>query len=312
MSRNPSAAVFAALACVALTACSDSSAPAVTLTPQETQQVGAAVATEVELSLASLQPEDAVNAVISVRPASRGGGLVLARGGAARPLPGTLFANEAPCGAASQQPIVDTDDDTVPDDATFVFTLPACHFDFGESSIDVTGTVRIVDPTPAVAGLAFNITLGALRFAFSDPQGSGSITRDGTQSVRIAGSGLSQSHDFTLAAELTGEDAVLLESEWGASFVPAQGQSIVFGQPLPSGTYTPGGTTRWTRGDNEYSFTLVTHTPLAYDRDCLGELSLFRSGELHVALSGTEGRAYVRIRYADCGEPEVVFVGTNA
>ncbi|HJU66486.1 MAG TPA: hypothetical protein VJ596_12440 [Gemmatimonadaceae bacterium] len=302
--RRSSALTLAAI----LAACSDYNAPVDTLTPEEVEVVASAVNSEVELSLSSLLPENASN-ILNLRRAARRGGLMLGR-----PAGGAFFAEELACGTPSQDPAVDSDDDTVPDDLTMTFALPACHFESEGSAIDFTGTVRVVDPTPAVGGLAFDVTLGDLTFAFESHGGAGSLSRDGTQQVRVAGSGLSQTHDFTLVSEFTGEPAATVENEWSASFVPAQGQSVTFGLPLPDGTYTIDGELHWTQGDRYAVFAIDTYTALEYDATChqQGAASPFQSGEVHVVLDDNDGAAYVRIRYESCGVPEVVFVGGNA
>jgi hypothetical protein len=295
-------------AAAALAACSDSNGPITTLTPEEVEVVAGAVNSEVELSLISLQPENASN-ILALRRASERSGIMFGRR-AARP----LFAEELTCGTPSQEPPVDSDDDTVPDDLTITFSLPACHFASESGTIDFTGAVRLQDPTPQVGGLAFDVTLDDLTFAFEVQQGgAGSMTREGTQQVRVAGSGLSQTHDFSLTTEFTGEPGMSLNNVWSASFVPVQGQSVVFGLPLPDGTYTIDGSFSWSHGDRNGQFLVDTYTPLEYDAEChQSAASPFQSGEVHVYLASSDGGAYVRIRYSNCGVPDVVYIGGSA
>lgn len=289
---------------LAIAGCSDSSGPQQALTPEETADIGLAVSAQLGLSVSSLLASNVANGV--------GGGLPLSSMAYGRPLRSStgMTRGNAQCGIPSQDPIVDSDGDVVPDDVIITFALPECHFAQGTESIDITGALRLADPTPQSAGFSFNLTLANMRLIFSGSDGSGTITHNGTQSVSASSTGLSQNHSMTFTAAVTGEPTISFSSAWGASFVPAIGSTIVADQPLPSGAYSAIGTVSYARGSDNFSFSLVTSTALRYDANCTGD-NPFRSGEVRAVLTGNDGRGYVRVRYQDCAEPNVVFVAEN-
>ncbi|MFN2397978.1 MAG: hypothetical protein ABR543_04950 [Gemmatimonadaceae bacterium] len=298
------AAVCMLAAGLAITGCSDSSGPQRPLTPEQTADIGLAVSSQIGLSVSSLLASNVANGV--------GGGLPLASMAYARPLrasPGMARGSVA-CGTPSQDPIVDTDGDVVPDDVTITFALPECHFGQGTESLEITGALRLSDPTPQSAGFSFNLSLAGMRLVFSGAEGSGSITHNGTQSVNASSTGLSQNHSMTFTAAVTGEPAASFSSTWGATFVPAVGSSISYDQPLPDGAYSAIGTVSYARGPEHFSFALVTSTALQYDASCTGDHP-FRSGEVRAVLTGNDGSGYVRVQFQNCAEPSVTFVAEN-
>jgi hypothetical protein len=127
--------LWAALA-LAVCACSDStSSSGGSLSASDASDISVAESDEVE---------QAVSAVTS--PAS--------------------LAAESPTapGCATVDNETDSDGDFQPDNATYTFALPACHFTgFRGGSLDVTGTIALSDPTPSAPDLAVVATLTDFR-----------------------------------------------------------------------------------------------------------------------------------------------------
>lgn len=276
---------------LAVAACDDSTGPDGGLTAVQTTQVGATMQDEVENDVDAMIIEAAVTP--SFEPAQGMAHVV------------------APCVAPSNT--TDTDGDGVYDDATIVFTTPACtRTNRRGGSVSITGTLRIQDPTPT-PGLAFTNTLTGLTFAFT---GGGvaarnyTVSRTGTRSIAIAGSGLTFASDLSITRTFNVGAQATVEKVWTVSYTPAAGQVLAAGQPLPSGTFSATGTVDWTRGTEQFSFAVATQTPLSYDATC-DSAQRITAGELR-ALGTFNGRAgYLRMRWTACGvEPSVVFIRT--
>ena len=159
------ASTLAASLVIGLSACSDSTNPSggAEISASETNDIGEAVADEVDQSVGSLTAEGAASGEASAQSA------------VAYSVAG-LTLRGAGCATVSSS--VDTDGDFAPDLATFTFALPACHFTgFRGGTLDITGTVDLTDPTPNDYDFAFQVTLHDLTFVFTGPQGNKSYHR---------------------------------------------------------------------------------------------------------------------------------------
>ncbi|MDQ6886529.1 MAG: hypothetical protein M3068_04455 [Gemmatimonadota bacterium] len=213
------------------------------------------------------------------------------------------------CGTPSQNPVEDTDGDHVPNDVTVSFTLPDCHFGDQLASLDITGSVRLVDPAPATPGFAMNTTLTNLRFSVVRLGTTAWVNTSGTRAVSASASGLSLSDALTITADSAGRSLGTLVDSYGATFTPASGQSLAIGQPLPNGAFVPSGGVSWSRGAISYSFSMVTTTPLQYDASCgIASGSRFSAGEVHAVITSNGKRGYLRLTWRDCAAPVALFV----
>lgn len=283
-----------ALLLAAVAACDGSTDPDGGPTALQTAQLGAVMQDEVEVDIDALVIEAAVTPTF------------LKVGEAAAPGANVV----APCTAPSNT--TDTDGDGIYDDATITYTAPPCvRTNRRGGSVSLTGTLRIQDPTPTVAGLAFNNTLTNLTFSFT---GGGTaarnytVSRNGTRSVAISGGGASLASALTIVRTFhVGEPATVVKS-WTVAFTPAIGQALVAGQPVPSGTLTADGSVQWSRAGEQRSLTVTTPQPLVHDATCAAA-QRFVGGELR-ARGDFDGRqGYLRIRWNACGvEPSIVFI----
>lgn len=295
--------VAAALVFAAAIACSDSLTPA-QLDPEEMESIGYTVAGELQTSMASLTAPSAMSGGTFHRiPATGPEGLSLSRASA------QLASTE--CGVPSQDPVVDTDLDGIPDDLTVTYSLPACRYTSVGTTMDITGALRVRDPSPSTPAFSFTLSLKDLQVAFSSEQGSATVVRNGTGAVDVSGSGLGQSLDFSTKVSATGVSSATYTTKWSSTFFPAAGEAIAAGEPLPNGAYAVSGTNALVQGSRYIRFTLTTPVPLQYDKACAEwSMTPFQSGEVHVTFAGNEGKGFVMLRYTGCADPEIVFVAS--
>ena len=244
-----------AFGAVALAACNDSTAP-LNVTPDQLQSMGESIATEIEGGITQLTAQDvmATNGgapSFSRVPRSAAGmfrGMSMSRSAGA--------ADVAQCGVASQNPPVDSDGDQIPDNFSLTFALPACHFADQTSTYDVTGVLRVSDPQPGTADMALTFGLENFKLAFNGTGGAGYVVRDGTGSVSVASTGLSQSQHWTEAAVVTGVASASASLNWTSTFAAAQGQSITAGHALPDGVYQPNGSVTFSQANRTATFSV--------------------------------------------------------
>ncbi|HET7583709.1 MAG TPA: hypothetical protein VFK13_02320 [Gemmatimonadaceae bacterium] len=296
-------------------ACSDAFGPAPSITEEQAAAIGSAVATEIAASVATLDPAALDGSAISLQRlgTSTLGPLATSR---QSPALGRLSVTEpTPCPVLSEDPPTDTDGDGVPDDLTFTFKAPNCVIFQGslDRFISATGTIHVTDPQPQTPGFAHNLTYSDFTIGFQSPDTSFAVSWDGTQSASASQTGLSESHNLSVLHVASGEEPATLITNGDASFTPAEGQSLTPGDPLPRGFYSTSDDVAWQQGGRNFFFSIATSTPLDYDPACLetGD-SPFRTGEVHVVVSGTDGRVFVRVQWSNCNEPTVAFIGTTA
>jgi hypothetical protein len=211
-------------------------------------------------------------------------------------------------GCADVTGSTDSDNDGAPDNATFTFALPACHFTgYRGGSLDVTGAIVLSDPTPMAADFAYQATLNDFTWSFTSPGGgeSFSAVRNGTRVLTGDAAGLSLSNTVTVVrtypvrAQSTVTHNLLLQ------FTPAAGETLESGQPLPDGTITKSRTLTWSRSGLSRTFTVTTAALLVWDASCITDRKI-TSGEIHLTLA--DG-GYVRMVWSGCGvDPERTFV----
>lgn len=213
-----------------------------------------------------------------------------------------------PCVAPSSA--TETDGDGVPDDASYTFTAPPCRYtDVRGFTLDAVGQLRIVDPVPATPGFGANYTLTNLRFSLSadDSDQDYSVTRNGTITLTGDPAGLELATELQVLRSFTGLPDAAAEHQWTVGFDPEN--TLQINQPLPSGSMTVAGTAGWSRGDENFSLTVTTATPLHYDASCEATGQRFDDGELRVSGTFDETPGFVRITWEDCGDdPSIEFV----
>ena len=315
-SRSLRRAGVATLAALAFTACGDSTAP-LDISPEELESIGYSMAIQLESGVLQLTAQDAMGTIdppaLSIQrlPSTRFPTLSLSRV-AGHPV--SLQMVDPECGVPSQNPPTDSDGDQVPDNLTITFALPACRVVGENGSFDLTGTVRVSDPLPGTAAVAFNMAVDNFRVTFSGIEGSGYVRRDGLTSVLATQTGLSQTVSWLESAQITGFPRIGADVDWTATFAAAAGGTIAPGQPLPDGAYQTNGSMEFRQGDRSAQFTVTTIEPLQYSAECAAgvvagtALAPFSSGEVHVAVRNDGNLGYAEVTYVDCDEARVVYV----
>jgi hypothetical protein len=266
--------LWAAVLALAVSACSDSTSPpsGTTLPASEVSDIGSAEGDEVEQAVSA------------------------------------LTTPTAPSSCATVDDETDTDGDFAPDAATYTFALPACSFTgFRGGTLEVTGTITLSDPTPEAADLAVVATLADFTFRFTSPDQSRSYSavRNGTRTLTGNAQGASLTNQVTVVRSWPNRADASVVHNLLLSFTPAQGESLAFGEPLPSGTFTRSGTFTWSRGSVRRTFTVTTVTPLVWDATCTTDRKI-ASGETHATLG--DG-SYIRTVWTACGvDPTRTFV----
>jgi hypothetical protein len=280
---------------VLLTGCGKDNGPTLTeLTDAQAAQVGAAIASQVELMANSFTVSDLSNPTFFAP-----GSPVMA----AAPM-----RSAGPCPGVSD--LTDTDGDGVPDDVTFTYSLPDCSFtDSSGVGTEVTGTIRIVDPS--TTGIAYNGTFTSFAIKFiGQNQDFFTTTLSGTRGLTATTASASLNENLTLdLLAHSGNQNVSgrLTNSWSANFNVTSGQ-LAADQDLPDGTLTIDGNTGWKINGESFAFTVNTSSPLIYSASCLSD-QRFTGGQLRALIEGNDQGAFVQITFNGCGvEPTVVLV----
>ena len=201
----------------------------------------------------------------------------------------------------------DADSDGAPDDATFTFALPACHFEnFRGGTVDLTGTITLSDPTPDAADFAWHALLTDFTFqATHTDLETFTAVRNGTRDLTGNADGLTLANNITTVRTASGHPSVQVTHNLQLDFTPAG--TLAEGQPLPSGTITSTGTLTFVRNGDSRTFTVTTPRPLQYDATCPGpRRARIKSGEVRWTLPSG---AYVSVVWTACGSrPTRTFV----
>jgi hypothetical protein len=306
------------LTALTLAACGDSTSP-LDVTPEHLEAMGQAMAVELESGVMQLTADDAMGSVeppaFSVQrrtPPSLAGLALNVQRATGHPV--SFQVVDPQCGVPSQDPPTDSDGDNVPDNLQITFSLPACHFSDPSGSFDLTGIIRVTDPSPGTAGMQFNMAADDFRITFSSAELNGYVRRDGLTAVAADQAGLSQTVSWLESARISGFPAILIDVDWSATFAAAQGSTITPGQPLPNGTFVPNGSFQFRQGDRVAHFVLMTVQPLQYSTDCVAGIaagtafSPFSAGKVRIGVSNDAGRGFAEITYSACNEATVVFV----
>lgn len=215
------------------------------------------------------------------------------------------------CPTITPNPPVDTDGDRVPDDVTLSFTLPDCSIMRNGATFEITGTIRITDPSPTAFGI--RVVFTDLQHKLSRASGAFFLSRlNGARQVIRSASEISLHDTTTSDLESREHGAAQLAKAWAVTFVADAGETFDQLRRLPSGDLTVNGSMSRTRGTASHSFAVTTVTPLHYDATCTTRPA-FTSGELTVVKTGPDGTVTIHIVFSGCGvEPTVTVERTAA
>lgn len=290
---KPGALLLGAMV-LTLGACSDSNAPTGTtnlLTTAQAQDLGQDVAEDVgdlsDLSVFNLSTGINVDAVSNA-------------GSRAALLP-------PPCVTASPLPPTNSDADIVPDSVRLVFD---CGFErFGGQILDsLTGTIDFLDPQPTVPSIG-------VRHVFTDftrkrintpfPLRSFTAVHNGTREWGGNADTLGHTitHFVTVFTHASGRQTTH-EKNWVAKFTATTPGSIVFGIPLPAGSWTVNGSSTWTSLSRSWSVAVTTPVALQFDPTCR-VTPRFTSGTVDLVVTRNGEVTNVEIVFTGCGQYQV-------
>src|SRR5206468_11480657 len=153
----------------------------------------------------------------------------------------------------SPSPPTNSDGDPVPDSVRVDFT--GCTFTGDGHTVTLSGSIDIVDPTPAITDRAFRTRSNAFtRTVTNAATGTTrSVVENGVRSVvgtsdQIQPTATMQT-DYTYA---TGATASYVR-KWLATFAADQAGSMQMGSPLPSGNWSVSESSPSTPGPRSYS-----------------------------------------------------------
>jgi hypothetical protein len=201
----------------------------------------------------------------------------------------------------SPLPIVNTDGDRAPDSIRISFGNCANRWPLHTDSI--SGSLDLIDPAPAVAG-------AALKSVFTDLAHkrvhtlSGlwtSITLNGVRQATRDASSLQHSvTGFTTDLVFRNGGTASHTRTWTSTFTADVAGSIQFDSPLPSGTWTIGGTSAWTRGSRTHQVTVTTNPPLHFNATCT-VVPRFDAGTLTAVVERNGNQSTVTVQFTACG-----------
>lgn len=201
-------------------------------------------------------------------------------------------------------PWEDSDQDGVPDDLTYVFSLDGCRYDLeGGSWGSTSGTARIVDPG---ASWGMDVTLQDYGYwthlAQEDPPRT--LSREHTGTTHLSGSGLDVAFgiDHDVRFEVTGQPDATLAEEWTGTWTPAGADPFAF--TLVPGSLTLQGSTRFLRGGVEIRLSLETVTPLRWDAAC--DAVWPQAGEIRARVESGAPAGYLAITWSGCWRTSTV------
>lgn len=284
-------AVLAAVLGACTSSTSDPSVSGSLLTTTEAQVLGTDVAAEAA-DLAELSMFDTATGVDFAVPA-----------GQVRPVRFAL-----PCVDVSPLPLVNSDADIVPDSMRLDYA--DCVFTRGNGLIidSLSGTIDFLDPLPVTASTG-------VRHVFTDFRRSRTNTVFRARSFSAVHNGVREwgASPDTLGHTITnfvstwthpGGGTTTHEKTWVAKFTATTPGSIVFGLPIPAGTWVLNGTSVWTRRGRSFDVVVTTAVPLVFDPAC-ETTPPFTSGTLDLVVTRNGEVTNVEIQFLGCGQVQV-------
>lgn len=249
-------------------------------------------------------------------PAAPGGRVIFRRLERLNPriASGLALINAGNC-TPSQSDSTDTDGDGIADDNTISFTLQNCSFpdttDLGVPvTVSLTGTVRVLDTDGATVFYGYNVGVTALTLTVIDSGGNvGTARLNGVYQAAVSGTQATTSENLTSVLKLNGASLYTDHTTFAIAYDPTGGTISPSATQLPAGDFTLTGAYAWSgqlgQVSGDWSFVLLTPTPLHYDGSCNDDHFVFASGRLRGAINLRKSIGF-DVDYGGCGvEPTV-------
>ncbi|HVH66580.1 MAG TPA: hypothetical protein VM716_01800 [Gemmatimonadales bacterium] len=220
------------------------------------------------------------------------------------PMPGApaMAASTAGCTPVrSPSPVTNSDGDPVPDTVNIAFT--GCTFTGNGTTVTLSGSIDIVDPTPRTTDQSFrtrshDFTRSVTNSATGTTR---SVVENGVRSVTGTADQI-QVYDTTTTAYTFATNATAThDRKWLATFAADQPGSIQLGSALPSGNLSINGSSTFTSPTNSYSLEVSTSPALHYNASCTVQ-PRFDSGTLTVKVTKGTASTTVTIDFKACGQ----------
>jgi hypothetical protein len=207
------------------------------------------------------------------------------------------------CVTITPVPVVDADNDKVPDNATMTFDCTRDSFGY---SFSRTGTIQIKDPSSIAGEGGFDSVIN-LSEKRSNKLTKKVVTetRTGERHPRRNGDKITQNHDITINRTVTDEPDANIHNVWKLEFTAATAGSIVKGSLLPAGTLSIDGTHTVLRDGATRTYSVQTPTVLTYDPTCSADVK-YVAGVLKVTATGANTDGTLEIAYGACGTDPVI------
>jgi len=204
--------------------------------------------------------------------------------------------------AKSPTPVVDADNDGVPDSVRFDYA--GCVISFPLQLDSISGTIDLIDPTAAtkdhsVKRVFTDFKRVTMLLISGDEM---SITRNGVrQSSRDTT--VLHSSETNFRTDFVGPKGGTWEHErtWESIFTADVVGSIQPNTLLPSGTWSVNGTSSWTRPKGTYSLTVTTNPALHYNASCTNA-PRFDAGKITAVVMKNSQTMTVTIEFTACGQ----------
>jgi len=220
------------------------------------------------------------------------------------------FDASAPAGSATTTqciptetptPVVNSDNDGVPDSVRFDYT--GCVISRPLSLDSISGTIDLIDPTKLVADHAVERVFTDFRRVMVNLVSGkkSSVTDNGTRMASHDGTTL-QSSETNFRTDYVFGDGSTAEHvrTWESIFTADLAGSIMRDALLPSGTWSVNGTSSWTRGQRSYSLTVTTNPALHYNASCTAA-PRFDAGKITAVVVRNSQTVTVTIEFTACG-----------
>lgn len=199
----------------------------------------------------------------------------------------------------SPTPVVNSDSDRVPDSVRITF--PDCASVEGNEADTISGSIDVIDPTPAATDRALKLVFTDFRRVEVEEGRTRSILVNGArESVRDA-SQISQSETSFHTAFTFGDGRTATSDRtWNATFTADVPGSILPDARLPSGTLDVAGTATFTRDTNSFALTVSTNPLLHYNAGCTTRPK-FDAGTFMATVTKNGATSNVTIAFTACG-----------
>lgn len=201
----------------------------------------------------------------------------------------------------SPNPPSNADSDAVPDSVRFDYA--GCVISFPLSFDSISGTIDVIDPTPAVKDHSVErifTNFARVHVNVLDSARS-SVTANGTRRASRDSSTLHAS-ETNFRTDFVGPRGGTAEHvrTWESIFTADVAGSIQPNAVLPSGTWSVNGTSSWTRGLRSYSLTVTTNPALHYNASC-SAAPRFDAGKITAVVTRNSQTMTVTVEFTACG-----------